>query len=127
MEDKYNGPHGLEDSVEHKFTTALQCMMECAAMDREFFKWLAAQSNKYVRAQMIAKNRPLYCCIKWKNITAQEMIQFFGILLCMSMEPHKMGRYESYFSNSPHVLLGKRCSVGLRGFGCWAKQIMTLS
>eukprot|EP00957_Ditylum_brightwellii_P044274 3359032-Ditylum_brightwellii.AAC.1 len=38
-----------------------------------------------------------------------------------------MGGYESYFSNSPHVLLGKRYSVGLRGFDCWAKQIMTLS
>eukprot|EP00957_Ditylum_brightwellii_P002925 223628-Ditylum_brightwellii.AAC.1 len=25
IEDKYYGPHGLEDSVENKFTTALQC------------------------------------------------------------------------------------------------------
>eukprot|EP00957_Ditylum_brightwellii_P091020 6929645-Ditylum_brightwellii.AAC.1 len=38
-----------------------------------------------------------------------------------------MGRYKSYFSNSPHVLLGKKYSVGLRGFDCWAKQIMILS
>jgi hypothetical protein len=38
IEDKYNGPHGLEDGVENKFTTALQCVMECTTMDREFFK-----------------------------------------------------------------------------------------
>eukprot|EP00957_Ditylum_brightwellii_P209529 15362134-Ditylum_brightwellii.AAC.1 len=43
------------------------------------------------------------------------------------MEPCKMGRYKSYFTNSPHVLLGEKYSVGLRGFDCWAKQIMTLS
>eukprot|EP00957_Ditylum_brightwellii_P041871 3171485-Ditylum_brightwellii.AAC.1 len=37
-----------------------------------------------------------------------------------------MGGYTSYFSSSPHVLLGKKYSVGLRGFDCWAKKIMTL-
>eukprot|EP00957_Ditylum_brightwellii_P185786 14145079-Ditylum_brightwellii.AAC.1 len=38
-----------------------------------------------------------------------------------------MGGYKSYSSNSPHILLGKRYSVGLRGFDCWTKQIMALS
>eukprot|EP00957_Ditylum_brightwellii_P203217 15333715-Ditylum_brightwellii.AAC.1 len=43
------------------------------------------------------------------------------------MEPCKMGRYESYFTNSPPVVLGKKYSVGLRSFDYWTKQIMTLS
>eukprot|EP00957_Ditylum_brightwellii_P063048 4785421-Ditylum_brightwellii.AAC.1 len=43
------------------------------------------------------------------------------------MEPCKMGKYKSFFYNSPYVLLGKKYSVSLRGFDCWAKQIMTLS
>eukprot|EP00957_Ditylum_brightwellii_P099586 7585654-Ditylum_brightwellii.AAC.1 len=109
------------------FTTALQCVMECTAMDREFFKRLAVQSNKFARVQMIAKTSTLYCGIKWKNISACEMIQFFGILLWMSIGPCNMGRYKSYFTTSPHVILGKKYSVGLRDLDCWAKQIMMLS
>eukprot|EP00957_Ditylum_brightwellii_P057033 4322295-Ditylum_brightwellii.AAC.2 len=80
-------------------------------MDREFFKQLAALSNRYARAQMIAKNGTLYCGIKWENISAFEMIYIFGILLQMNTEPHKMGSYNLYFNNSPHLILGKKYSI----------------
>eukprot|EP00957_Ditylum_brightwellii_P049907 3782959-Ditylum_brightwellii.AAC.1 len=36
LEDRYNRPHSLEDGVKEKFTTALQCVIKCTAMDREF-------------------------------------------------------------------------------------------
>ena len=43
---------------------------------------------------------------KWKNITVGEMVRFFGILLRISMEPQKMGGYESYFRDAPQIHLG---------------------
>ena len=31
------------------------------------------------------------------KITVQEMVRFYGVMLCMSIEPHHLGGYEGYF------------------------------
>ena len=45
--DRYNGPHGIKPHVASSFKTVLQCIFSTTAMDIEFFKRLAAHSNKY--------------------------------------------------------------------------------
>ena len=58
----------------------------------------------------------LYLCHKWSNITCGEMIQFFGILLKISLEPRKMGGYVSYFTENPTVRIGDGYMAELRGY-----------
>ena len=58
--DRYNGPHGLKEGVAESFTTVLECIFRTTCMDRDFFKRLAAQSNKYVREDMVKRSSRLY-------------------------------------------------------------------
>ena len=89
--DPYNGPHGLRPGISTSFTTVLQCIFVCSAMDQDFFKRLTANSIKYARARMAEKSTTLFIGRKWTNITWGEMVRFFGILLRISMEPRRMG------------------------------------
>jgi hypothetical protein len=82
-------------------------------MNRDLFKRLAAQSNKYARADMMNRRSSLYLGHKWKNITVGEIIQFFGIMLIISMETRKMGGYVSYFEDSPVISMGGLYKVHL--------------
>lgn len=124
--DHYNGPHGIKEDVGSSFQTVLQCILKTTAMDRDFFKRLATQSNKYARANMHARSSSMFLGHKWANITTGEMVRFFGIMLRISMEPRKMGGYTSYFQENPVVSLANGYSVQLRGFDAWAKDIMPL-
>ena len=124
--DHYNGPHGLKPGVANQFSTVLQCIFATTAMNKEFFKRLASQSNNYARRDMIQKNSTLYLGHKWKNITCAEMIRFLGIMLRISLEPRKMGGYASYFQDSPVVAMGGMYSVELRGYQPWARDVMPL-
>ena len=124
--DHYNGPHGLRPNVRGTFRTILQCIFQCSCMDRSFFKRLTTQSNKYARAAMIRDNTNLFIGRKWSNITTGEMVRFFGIMLRISMEPRKMGGYATYFQDNVYMDTGGGYKVKLRGFTCWAKEIMPL-
>ena len=124
--DPYDGGHSLKDGVADSFETVLACIFNTTAMDRDFFKRLAAQSNKYARAAMTRNNTRLYLGHKWENISVRDMVLFYGIMLRISMSPRKMGGYASYFQNNPVISLGGGYAVGLRGFEPWAKDIMSL-
>ena len=54
------------------------------------------------------------------------MIRFFGIMLQISLEPGKLGGYESYFVESKSINLGHRYKLELRGYHSWAKEVMPL-
>ena len=54
------------------------------------------------------------------------MILFFGIMLQISIDPRKMGRYLSYFVDYTMIHLGHGYSVQLRGYYAWEKDVMTL-
>ena len=124
--DHYNGKHGLKDGIGDSFETVLQCIFQTTAMNRDFFKRLASQSNKYARETMRSRNTSIYLGHKWENITVGEMVRFFGILLRISMEPRKMGGYESYFQDPPQIHLGVGYNVRLTGFEPWARNVMPL-
>ena len=82
-------------------------------MDKYFFQRLASQSNKYARTDINKRSSTMYIGHKWTNITPNEMIRFFGILLKISCESRKMGGYASYFTENPMVRVGDGYSVDL--------------
>ena len=124
-DDHYSGPHGLNPVYTLSFQTILQCIFNTTAMDRNFFKRLCSQSNKYARRVMQSRCTSMFLGHKWTNISTGEMVRFFGILLRISMEPRKMGGYASYFVSNPCVSVGGY-SVQLKGYTPWAKDIMSL-
>ena len=124
--DHYNGDHGLKPGVGNSFQTVLQCIFITTPLNCAFFKRLATQSNKYVRADMNSRNSNKFLGHEWKNISTAEMIRFFGILLRISLEPRKMGGYTTYFSDESVIAMGSTYRCKLRGYEPWAKRIMTL-
>ena len=126
-DNHYDGPHGLRDGISNRFRTVLECVFQTTAMEPSFFQRLASQSNKYAKIDMRSRHSNLYIGKQWRDITTVEMIQFFGIMLRISMEPRKMGGYVSYFEENPVINIGDHYSVQLRGYNPWAKNVMSLS
>ena len=124
--DRYEGPHGLRKNISKRFCTVLQCLFETTAMDRGFFVRLCGESNKYARNIMRERNTTLFLGHKWTNITVEEMVHFFGILLRISLEPRKMGGYTSYFQESHSITLASGYTCNLQGYQSWAKNVMNL-
>ena len=124
--DRYNGPHGLKPNLSKRFCTVLQCLFETTSMNRKFFLRVAGESNKYARKIMKERNTTLFLGHKWSNISVQEMVHFFGIILRISLEPRKMGGYESYFVENQSLTLASGYTASLRGYNAWAKDIMSL-
>ena len=124
--DRYEGPHGLRKNISKRFCTVLQCLFETTAMNRGFFVRLCGESNKYARNIMRERNTTLFLGHKWTNITVEEMVHFFGILLRISLEPRKMGGYTSYFQESHSITLASGYTCNLQGYQSWAKNVMNL-
>ena len=124
--DHYNGSHGLKAGVENSFQTVLQCVFQTTPLDRDFFKRLATQSSKYACNIMQSRNSNRYIGHQWKNITTEEMISFFGILLRISLEPRKMGGYSSYFAEEPVIGMGNQYYCKLRGYHPCTRDIISL-
>ena len=101
-------------------------MFETTAMDQKFFIRLAGESNKHAKKVMKEINTTLFLVHKWENISVEEMVRFFGILLRISLEPRKMGGYESHFSENNTITLAIGYISILRGYNGWAKEIMSL-
>ena len=55
------------------------------------------------------------------------MVQFYGVMLHMSIEPHRLGGYECCFKPTSHVRVGHGYNLNLFGYVWWAERIMTLS
>ena len=66
-----------------------------SGMSLECFFWVIAQSNKsdWLRS-VLAK----FGGIKWKNITVQDMVRFYGVMLHMSIDPCCFGGYACYLN-----------------------------
>ena len=124
--DRYKGPHGLKPNVSKRFCTVLQCLFETTSMNRKFFLQVAGESNNYARKIMKERNTTLFLGHKWSNISVEEMVHFFGILLQISLEPCKMEGDGSYFVENQSLTLASGYTASLRGYNAWAKDIMSL-
>ena len=67
----------------------------CGGMDYNFFKRLTANSNQHARSNLDDRRR--FGGYLWRNITTEEMISFYGVLLKMSIDNRKLGGYRAYF------------------------------
>ena len=110
--DPYNGPHGLRPGISTSFTTVLQCIFVCSAMDQDFFKRLTANSNKYARARMAEKSTTLFIGWKWTNITWGEMVRFFWHF---AVDQHRAKK-----DGWVHFLFSRKSSGN---FGAWLRCI----
>eukprot|EP00957_Ditylum_brightwellii_P079730 6061761-Ditylum_brightwellii.AAC.1 len=57
---------------------------------------------------------------KWRNITMQEMVRFYGILLCMSIEPRHLGGYKAYFNPRTKINIAPGYIQEFKTYGGWA-------
>ena len=78
-----------------------------------FFNWLNSVGGKFRG-------------INWKNITVQEMIRLYGVMICMIIQSRHLGRYEGNFKTTSYVRFVHGYNVKLVGYGGWAERIMTL-
>ena len=62
----------------------------------DYFRRLITSSKKYGQYHL---NNGKFGEMKWRNITVQEMLNFYGIMLCLSFEPYHIGGYTSYFES----------------------------
>ncbi len=62
----------------------------------------------------------------WSNISVQEMIQFHGMVLKMSVDHRELGGYASYISDPFSVNLSRSYSVLLTDYPACAIKGMTL-
>ena len=59
-----------------------------------YFRRGTTNSNKYGRYHL---NNGKFGGMKWKNVTLQEMLPFYGVMFWMSIDHHHLGGYTSYF------------------------------
>jgi len=86
------GP-SLQRGVARQFESILECVSICGGMDYDFFKQVTANSNSYARMHMTHSGK--FGGSPWSNISVQEMIQFHGMVLKMSVDHRELGGYET--------------------------------
>ena len=78
-------PRGqLREGVADSFSSIFECFCVCGEMDITFFRRLTANSNENAKKKVKRGNFVGY---KWVPITVEEMINFFRIMLKISIRP----------------------------------------
>ena len=62
---------------------------------------------------------------RWTPISVVEMIQYFGIILKISILELNLGGYDAYWDKKISVKAGRNYSVQLMGLQPWARDVMT--
>ena len=98
--------------------------MLTGGMYLEYFCWVTAHSNKSSQLCSVAGK---FGGIKWKNITVQEMVRLYLVMICTSIEPRHLGGYKDYFKPTLCVRVGLGYNVKFVRYGGWTESIMTLA
>ena len=61
----------------------------------------------------------------WSNISVQEKIRIYGMVLKMSVDHRELGGYASYFTEPFSVNLSRSYCVLLTDYPAWAIKVMT--
>ena len=120
---KGRGP-ALRHGIARKFSTVIECVAVVGGLEYNYFKRLTANSNEYVRMNM--NNCGKFGGSPWSNITVEEMIQFHGTVLKMSIDDRQLGGYPLYFTKSMSVNSSRDYSVLLHDYPAWALQVFAL-
>ena len=89
----------------------------------DYFRRMTKNSNKYVQYHL--KNRK-FGVMKCRNITVQEMLHFYGVMIWISIEPWHLGGYTSYFESISRISCVQGYTVSIDDYGGWASKIMSL-
>ena len=115
--------HGKGPSLRHgvacKFNNTMECIAICSGLDYNFFKRLTANSNQFARQHMNVEGN--YTVSQWSNISVQEMIHFFGLILKMSVDDRQLGGYQSYFTKKRSINLSRYYAIELQDMPSWAR------
>ena len=66
----------------------------------DYFIRVTKSSNKYGQDRLKNEN---FGGMKWKNITVQDIIHFYGVMLRMSIYTWHLGGYTSYFESISRI------------------------
>ena len=64
--------------------------------------------------------------MKRRNVTAQEILNIYGVILQVSIEPRNLGGYSSYLESISRIRCGQGYTYSLDAYGGWASKIMSL-
>lgn len=91
----YNGRvPSLCHGVARMVMTSIECVEVVGAIAYDFFCSLTANSNQYAQYHMNEKGE--FRGSSWCNISVQEMAQFLGVLLKMSVDNRELGGYPAF-------------------------------
>ena len=79
--------------MEKLFQNFLGFIMLTSGMLSEYFRRVTAQSKKSHLHSVLGNSGGL----KWKNITVQEMVRLYGVMLHIIIEPRHIAGYGGYF------------------------------
>ena len=118
----------LKTGVATSFNTPLEAFQVVGGVDYETVKRLCRNSNEYMRRVVIPRyDSGLVYGLAFVDISVTEMMNFFGIMLRMSLNPIDYGGYQAYFNKSDiEVQIDSETTIKAFSTGRWASDIMDL-
>ena len=112
----------LKEGVPEMFSDIFQCAQKCGGIDMTFFGRITANSNTSARTRILKRKIHGY---KFNPVTVIEMINFFGIILKISVYDNNLGGYNSYWKDNVYTRAGTSYNIKLSTHYSWAKDVMT--
>jgi len=94
----FTNKSSLKEGVASSFSDLFDTFCRVGGLSCEFVVRIAANSNDHYHAQIkteLGQNR--FHNLQWKDISTEEMYQFLGMLLKISLSPVDVGGYPAYF------------------------------
>ena len=89
----------------------------------DYFRRMTKNSNKYVQYHL--KNRK-FGVMKCRNITVQEMLHFYGVMIWISIKPCYLGGYTSYFESISIIRCGQGYMASINNHGGWDSKVISI-
>ena len=124
----YSGSTQLKVGVGASFKTPLGALQVVGGFDLDTLKRLCGNSNEYIRRFVIPNCRDeLLYGIRFEDITIEEMMKIFLIMLRISLHPIDFGGYPAYFTRRDEdIILDGEQTIKATGTKGWASDIMDL-
>ena len=85
-----------------------------SGLDMEHFRRVPTDLNKYGQGHI---NNGKFGEIKWRNITVQEMLHFYGVMIWISIKTCYLGGYTSYFESISIIIFVRGYTFGVEAYG----------
>ena len=119
----------LKFGVASSFRTPLEALQTVGGFDYETVKRLCRNSNDYIKSQVVPNdsNERVVYNQNFVDITVEETMRFFGIILRISLNPIDNGGYAAYFdANDIEIGIDENVTMKAPNTSGWASEIMSL-